>query len=150
MKKSSVLVATLAGIAMLFLSAPLYAGTNFEDVIKLNETSYKHTKGIIEFSHAKHVDEYKNGCGECHHNDKGEPLSDLKKGDDVKRCVECHSKPGEIKGKEAKGLSKEEKRQYHANALHDNCRNCHKAYNKKNNTKAAPTSCTKCHPKKKK
>ena len=40
--------------------------------------------------------------------------------------------------------------EYHAEALHENCISCHKDYNKKNKTKAAPQSCTKCHPKKKK
>ena len=38
-----------------------------------------------------------------------------------------------------------EKLAYHANALHENCISCHKAYNKENKTKAAPSSCTKCH-----
>ena len=37
-----------------------------------------------------------------------------------------------------------------AEAIHANCISCHKDYNKKNKTKAAPQSCTKCHPKKKK
>ena len=40
--------------------------------------------------------------------------------------------------------------EYHAEAIHENCITCHKAYNKKNKTKAAPQACTKCHPKKKK
>jgi hypothetical protein len=52
-------------------------------------------------------------------------------------------------------ISKDEKKkirmEYHAEALHDNCRVCHKSYNKKYKPKKkAPTTCTKCHPKKKK
>jgi len=39
--------------------------------------------------------------------------------------------------------------EYQAEAMHENCISCHKAYDKKNKTKAAPTSCTKCHPKNK-
>jgi len=37
----------------------------------------------------------------------------------------------------------------HAEALHLNCISCHKKANKASGTKAAPTSCAKCHPKKK-
>ncbi|NNL41226.1 MAG: hypothetical protein HKO79_01910 [Desulfobacterales bacterium] len=32
--------------------------------------------------------------------------------------------------------------------LQQNCIKCHKAYNKQKNTKAAPATCIKCHPKK--
>lgn len=146
-KRLVAILAVAVTMTALFAVSALYAGNTFEDVIKLEEKSYPHTKGIVEFSHAKHVDEYKATCGECHHDENGKPLADLKKGDDVKKCVECHSKPGEIKGKDAKGMDDKQKREYHANALHDNCRDCHKDYNKKNNTKAAPTTCTGCHPK---
>lgn len=136
----------LAGFIAVLGVVGLYAA-DFPDVIPMNESSYEHTKGIVEFSHGKHVDKYNAGCGECHHDNNGKPLTKLEKGSDVQKCLECHSKPGEVKGKDAKGLSAEEKRQYHANALHDNCRECHRDFNKKNKTKAAPTTCLKCHPK---
>jgi hypothetical protein len=51
-------------------------------------------------------------------------------------------------------LSKAEKKSkelaYHAEALHDNCRGCHRDYNRKNNLKsrdeeAAPLRCSDCH-----
>ena len=141
------LVITIA--ASMFLVAGLYAGTKLEDEFLMN-SDYKHKKSLALFTHKKHVEDYKIGCGDCHHDDQGKPLNDLKEGDNVQKCIECHKKPGEIKGKKAKGLSKQEKREYHANALHDNCRTCHRKYNKENNTKAAPTKCTGCHPKKKK
>ncbi|MCP4107762.1 MAG: cytochrome c3 family protein [Desulfobacteraceae bacterium] len=125
-----------------------------------NKAYEKHKKGIVQFTHKKHAEDYakanpdfyKNGCGECHHNEKNEPLKDLKMGDDVKNCMECHKKAAEApKGKKApKKLSKEQKREYHANAIHDNCKGCHKTFNKKKKTKAAPTTCAKCHPKTKK
>ena len=160
MKRKSLLLSAVAfTVAMLFIAAGIYAGTKAPDMIKMDNKAYeKHTKGIVDFSHTKHAVDYakkspefyKNGCGECHHDENGKPLANLKDGDDVQKCIECHKIPGELKGKEAKGKSKEEKRQYHANALHDNCKGCHKEYNKKNKTKAAPTTCTKCHPKTKK
>ncbi|MDM8539063.1 cytochrome c3 family protein [Desulfobacterales bacterium HSG17] len=148
--KSLVLAAFVACLAVIFATTCIYAGTKVEDVIKLEDPSYKHKKGISEFTHKKHVTDYKATCGECHHDKDGKPLAELKEGDDVQRCIECHKKPGEIKGKKAKGLSKEQKREYHANALHDNCKGCHKAFNKKTKSKKAPVTCGKCHPKKKK
>ena len=156
MKHAKLLLALAAvAVASMFLAAGLYAGTTVADTVKL-EAPYEHTKGIIEFSHLKHSTEYKNAkgavisCGECHHDDQGQPLTDLKAGDDVQKCFECHSEPGELKGKKAKGKSDAELIKYHANALHENCITCHKNYNKANKTKAAPQTCSKCHPRKKK
>jgi hypothetical protein len=120
------------------------------------------------FEHKKHQDDYaekypefyKNGCGECHHDEDNKPLSDLKEGDDVQRCIECHKIPAEIPAKlkkemRTKKVPKEERKkkrmEYQAEAFHDNCEGCHKLYNKKYKPKKkAPTTCAKCHPKKKK
>lgn len=148
--KRTFLLLLVVGITVMFAATIIQAGTTVPDVIKMENPAYeKHTKGIVEFSHKKHATEYGATCGECHHDDKGQPLANLKEGDDVQGCFTCHNKPGELKGKKAKGKSKAEKLEYHANAIHDNCQGCHKDYNKKNKTKAAPTTCTKCHPKKK-
>ncbi len=154
------LQAAMVGVAVLFLAAGIHAGTDVPDVVKMDTPGYsEHTKGIVEFHHKKHSEEYakkapdfyKNGCGECHHDADNKPLKNLKAGDNVQRCIECHKKPGEKpKGKGAPKLSKSQELEYHAEALHENCRECHKSYNKANKTKAAPTTCTKCHPKKKK
>ena len=135
-----------------------------------NKAYKKHKKGIVEFSHKKHAEAYaknhpefyKNGCGECHHDDQNKPLSNLKTGDDVQSCIACHKKPGEMPSKKKKAMRKaklkkaEQKKKklvYHAEAIHENCRGCHKLYNKKSklkskDPKAAPTTCKKCHPKK--
>jgi cytochrome c553 len=150
--KKRLLMAAIAGFALLFASTAIHAGKKVSDVIKLKSPEYeKHTKGIVEFSHKKHYTEYKASCGDCHHDETGKPLADLKEGDDVQRCIECHKKPGERpKGKDAPKLDKKQRLEYHAEALHYNCKDCHKAYNKANKTKKAPTTCTKCHPRKKK
>ena len=149
-KKSLFLVLSLLGIAILFISAGIYAGTTAPDVIKMENKIYdKHTKGIVEFSHKKHTVDYKGTCGECHHDATGKPL-DLKEGDAVQSCAECHSKAGLApKGKDAPKLTPKEKMEYHAEAIHKNCIDCHKASNTKTGTKNAPTSCAKCHPQKK-
>ena len=156
MNKKGFLIISTMGFIVLFASVALYAGSEAPAVIKM-QNDYEHTKEIVEFTHAKHIDEYKSACGDCHHDENNKPLSNLKTGDPVKKCIECHSKPGEVT-KEEKDKWKKEKikkaekdklaRQWHAEALHDNCRGCHKDYNKKNKTKAAPTTCVKCHPKK--
>ena len=166
------LVLVVVGCAALFVAAGIYAKT-IPDVIELNDPAYKvHKKGVVHFEHGKHQKEYvekypefyKNGCGDCHHDKDNKPLSDLKEGDEVKKCIECHKIAAEMPKKEkqalkkdvkAKKISKEELKskilEYHAEALHENCRVCHKSYNKKYKPKkTAPTTCTKCHPKKKK
>jgi len=150
-KRSLLLIIALAGIATMFIAVGIHAGTEVCDVIKMENAAYdKHTKSIVMFSHKKHVEEYKAGCGECHHDENNKPLDNLKAGDDVKNCIECHKKAGYITGKDAKGLTKEQKREYHANAIHDNCKDCHKKFNKKEGLKskdkgASPTTCKQCH-----
>ena len=72
-----------------------------------------------------------------------------KEGDPVKKCSECHKENAAEKNSltfckkaypagKAPGLKC---------AYHMNCIGCHKAMKKEG--KKAPTSCTKCHPKKK-
>ena len=161
MTKKHLITTVIIGAAILFVSAAIYAKPA-PDMIKLQDPAYKeHKKGVVDFTHKKHQNDYaeqypeyyKNGCGECHHDDKGKPLAKLKDGDDVQKCIDCHKTPGEApKGKKAKKkLSKKEKiKEYHAEALHANCKDCHKKFNKKYKPKKAPTTCAKCHPKKKK
>jgi hypothetical protein len=164
MNKRCLVTLVLVVIATLFVVAGIYAGTQVQDEIKMENKAYaKHTKSIVTFSHLKHSKEYveqnpdlyKSGCGECHHDKDNKPLTNLKEGDDVQNCIECHKKPGNMTGKEAKDLSKEQKREYHANAIHDNCKGCHKLFNKNKNLKlkdpgVAPVTCKQCHPEEKK
>ncbi|MFC1829711.1 cytochrome c3 family protein [Thermodesulfobacteriota bacterium] len=152
-------ISIIAGIVCLLVSQSILAGTDVQSEIRMeNKTYTKHKKGIVMFPHEKHSKEYlkqfsdiyENGCGECHHDKDNAPLVDLKADDPVQPCIECHPKPGERpKGKGATKLSKTEKLQYHAEAIHANCKACHKAVNKKTGKKSAPTTCAKCHPKKK-
>ena len=54
--KSLLLVMSVVGIATLFLSASIFAGTTVPDVIKMETKGYeKHEKGAVSFSHKKHV-----------------------------------------------------------------------------------------------
>ncbi|MBW1835071.1 MAG: cytochrome c3 family protein [Deltaproteobacteria bacterium] len=144
MNKRSLLIIAVVGIASMFLATAIYAGTTVADVVNMENKAYKkHKKSIVKFSHKKHNVEYKAGCGECHHDTEGKPLSALKMGDEVHNCIECHKKPGR-----APRAKKGEAKLSNAEALHKNCIGCHKIA-KKSGKKAAPTSCAKCHPKKK-
>jgi hypothetical protein len=157
----------VVALATLFVAGGIYAAA-VPDVIPLEDKAYKkHKKGVVKFEHKKHWDAYakeypefyKNGCGECHHDKDNKPLTELKEGDEVQKCIECHKIASEVPKKlkkewRKKKISKDEKKkkrmEYHAEALHDNCRDCHKKFNKKYKPKKAPTTCTKCHPKSKK
>ena len=165
----SVLAMGAFGIT-LCVGAGLYAAADVPDVIKMENKAYKkHSDPIVEFHHKKHAEEYakkypdlyKSGCGECHHDDKNQPLKDLKPGDAVKSCIECHKKLGEMPSKEKramrkKKLSKKEqksrKMEYHAEAVHDNCKVCHRIHIRANKLKPKnpgypPIQCKKCHTK---
>ncbi|MDJ0721419.1 MAG: cytochrome c3 family protein [Desulfobacterales bacterium] len=158
--KKQLLTLCLVGMACLFFAAAIQAATEVADVIPLQDPAYeKHTKGIVQFTHKKHATEYGGACGDCHHDDKGQPLADQAALDAFGkvRCIECHkiasTVPKEIKKEwKEKKVSKEEQKklklEYHAEAVHMNCIACHKKWNKENKSKAAPVSCSKCHPKK--
>lgn len=150
MNKKVLLIAAL--FSVVFIVVGVQAGTKANPVISMNNPGYdKHTKGIVEFGHQKHVKEYGAKCGECHHDDKGKPLSELKSGDEVQSCAACHKEFGKKpKGEKLKKIEKIKK--YHKDALHANCQGCHKDWNKKkglkkNDPKAAPATCNACHPK---
>jgi hypothetical protein len=170
MRKGNVAIAFgIIGLSLLFLATGMYAGTEVQDVIKMENKAYKkHKRRIVEFSHKKHQEDYakshpdfyKNGCGECHHDKDNKPLTKLKAGDNVQGCIECHKKPAVMPSAEKKKirkLSKKEKKskklEYHAEAVMMNCTDCHKKYNRKNKLKSkskgyAPATCTTCHKKK--
>ena len=134
------------------------------DVIRMENPAYEeHKRGIVEFTHKAHSEEYaeqnpelyEHGCGTCHHDDQGEPLTDLAAGDPVDLCIDCHDKPGEMprdvkKELRAEGLSRDEMKsrelEYHAEALHESCIGCHRDFKKQTRSRAAPTTCSKCHP----
>ena len=157
MLKKGLLATVVFAFVFVFAIGGLQAGKDVADEFMM-KSDYPHEKAIVTFTHKKHIEEYGATCGECHHDADGKPLDNLKMGDDVQKCIECHKKPGEVPKElkqewKAKKIKKKEKdrlsREYHAEAIHDNCRGCHKKHNKKTKTKDAPTTCAKCHPKEK-
>ncbi len=152
MNKKLLILLITVGMALLFVSTSLYAGTVPPDTMQLYDQAFKkHKKGPVAFPHKKHIEEYKLNCGECHHDANHKPLNNLKMTDDVKKCVECHKATKKVRGEK---LTKKEKiKKYLEYAMHANCITCHKKFNKKKTGKVrgpAPTSCNKCHARKKK
>ncbi len=119
------------------------------EIIPMKSDVYdEHTRGIVMFPHEKHFTTLEIGCGECHHDARGNPLNDITLTDTIDTCGACHSKPGNApKPKEGETLSMEEKLSYHAEALHESCITCHRGRNAATGTRTAPTGCVACHPK---
>ena len=94
------------------------------------------TKPVIVFNHKLH--QGLSECGECHHGEDADgALVAYVDGQAIPKCIKCHRHEVE-EGKSAT-------QSVYAKKLHKNCKDCHKAANKKSGTKSAPTSCTKCH-----
>lgn len=156
MNKRLITLLLAAGIAVIFVATGIQAGTSVNDTFEMKTDGYKKRKKgapkfkLVEFTHKKHVEEYGISCGECHHDKDGKALTGLKMGDDVQKCSECHNKFKKDK-KNKKDIM------VHENAMHKNCIDCHKDFNKKKDPKdkkgvkgPAPASCGKCHKKEKK
>ena len=130
MNKKLLTLLLAAGIAVIFAATGLHAGTECKPVMTMEDPGYKTRKKappkfkLVEFTHQKHVQEYKISCGDCHHDNEGKPLTELKKGDDVQKCSECHNKFKKDKNNKKDIM-------VHENALHGNCVGCHKELNKK-------------------
>ena len=161
-KKALIWITMIVTVVTLSTAIKNYAETKVSDVIRLENKSYKeHKEHIVVFQHRKHQQEYRkinpelfnSTCGDCHHDEDNKALTKLKEGDHVKPCIECHKKADYIDGKESKRLSEKEIREYQANVMHDNCKECHKKFKKKKGLKTkdkgyAPSTCKTCHSKK--
>lgn len=152
MDKRYLLLALVVFAFAMFLSAGLYAAQKeCPDVVQMkNDKAFeKHKMGIVEFSHKKHAEEYKAGCGDCHHDDKGEPLTALKCTDEVKSCFECHNKTGVPKMDKSIPAAERKKQEvtFYYGAIHANCIDCHKKVKQEKKSEKAPVGCIQCHPK---
>ena len=156
MSKKLFTILLAAGIAVFFTASGIQAGTKAEDVItmksKLLDAKRKKSPDVkegkpayklVEFTHKKHLEEYKLTCGDCHHDKDGKPLADLKMGDDVQKCEECHTN---VKAKNKTFQGKYKKKpvdiMHLESAFHENCIGCHKEKGLK-----AGTKCGDCHKK---
>ncbi|MDD9301580.1 MAG: cytochrome c3 family protein [Desulfobacter sp.] len=154
MNKKLITLLLAAGIAVIFLATGLQAGTEVGDVVTMESKVIKKRKKspeakkptqLVQFTHKKHSEEYKLTCGDCHHDKDGKPLADLKAGDDVQKCDECHNRVKAVKkDKTFQGVYKKKPvdiLQLEA-AMHENCVGCHKKMKVE-----AGTKCGDCHKK---
>jgi len=112
---------------------------DIDDGTILTTDLFETKKSPVNFTHMKHIYDYNVKCDSCHH---------IKETDKVfiisfAKCESCHNKE--------KGDRKDIMR--YEIAYHNNCIGCHKEVNIKDGDPKgrkgpAPTSCTKCHPKK--
>lgn len=98
----------------------------------------------LDSTHKSHVGDYDVACGQCHVDQDGKPLDVLK----IESCIACHKTPG-LSPKEvgAPRMAMEERLEYHGEAVHFMCRNCHRDYNVEKKAQLAPVACNDCHPK---
>ncbi|WP_320044199.1 cytochrome c3 family protein [uncultured Desulfobacter sp.] len=155
MSKKLFTILLAAGIALIFTASGIQAGTEVGDVVTMKSKllDAKRKKGpdakkpckLVEFTHKKHIEEYKLSCGDCHHDKDGKPLADLKMGNDVQKCEACHT---HAKAKKAdktfqgKYKKKPVDIMHLESAIHENCIGCHKEKGLKVGTK-----CGDCHKK---
>ncbi len=103
--------------------------------------------GPVKFQHAKHVEDYGAGCGDCHHDSDFEPIESHDP-DETYSCSECHEEEGLIRGPIAENdASDSDLIAYRANALHLQCIGCHRQYNDEKKVVRVPESCITCHAK---
>lgn len=136
-------------IVTMVSAGSLFAGTEVADELVMDYNKYTQRKyeppqyEVFVFTHKKHNVDYDISCGDCHHDKEGNPLNDLKMGDNVQNCVECHTELQKTKENRKSILLLE-------NAIHENCVVCHKATNikagdPKGRKGPAPVACTACH-----
>lgn len=147
MKRKFFLISVAALVAMAFTAVGIHAGTKYPEKIEMKTTKIfpKHKMGIVVFDHKKHEaakpDGYALKCGECHHDKDNKPLNDLKPGDELKLCSDCHKEAGNASPKAFKKPTQKDLKKYYV-AIHANCINCHATLKK------GPTKCAQCHPQK--
>lgn len=107
------------------------------------KTNYR---GKVTFTHSKHIADYKIPCGKCHHDDSGEPLTNLKVGDELAgSCTDCHTEVVLLRGKSLRDTPPDELTDYYPNMIHKMCIGCHMKHNNKNHTFTVPEACYGCH-----
>ncbi len=148
MSRKSLSVLMVGLIGLLFLTVGSVTAADVADTITMDSKVYpKHTKKVFPFTHKKHADHKDIGCADCHHVYK-DGKNTWKEGDEVQKCEACHKEVG----KPPKGMDKAEKvKKYHKNAIHENCKACHKKMIDKNSDMGKKLKkCSGCHPSTKK
>ena len=150
MDKKTIGFLTIICTALLFPAVGSLTAADAPENITMDSKIYsKHTKGLVQFSHKKHADQEGIGCSDCHHVYK-DGKNTWKEGDEVQKCEACHSEPAKPKGDKTKMSKAEKIKKYHKDALHANCKGCHKKMIDKTSEMGMKLKkCSGCHPNKK-
>jgi hypothetical protein len=151
MRKRLFTVLTVVLSALLFLTVGSLTATDVPDTITMDSKIYpKHTKKNVTFTHKEHADHKDIGCADCHHVYK-DGKNTWKEGDVVQKCEECHNEPAKPKGDKTKMSKAEKIKKYCKDAVHANCKGCHKKMiDKESEMGKSLKKCSGCHPNKKK
>lgn len=101
--------------------------------------------GAVEFSHGKHFSSEGRSCGDCHHDDSGEPREDLEAGMDIDNCIDCHGEEGLVYGRPADEMADGDLVEHRANVMHRLCVGCHERSSAAAKALVAPLACRGCH-----
>ena len=101
--------------------------------------------GAVEFSHEKHFSDYGPSCSDCHHDDSGEPRTDLTSGMDVDNCIDCHDEEDLVYGRPADEMDEGGLIAHRANVVHRLCVGCHERSSAEAKALVAPLACRGCH-----
>lgn len=127
-KKLTIVAVAAALLGLVFITGPA-AAAEVPDEVSLHDPAFgEHKKGPVKLHHKKHSEEYKLSCIECHHEyQNGKNV--WKEGDPVKKCSACHDVE-----------KREGKKDKLKNALHKNCKECHRKAGK-----GPFKKCNECH-----
>ena len=101
--------------------------------------------GAVEFSHEKHFSSEGRSCGDCHHDDSGEPREELEAGMDIDNCTDCHGEEGLVYGRPADEMADGDLIEHRANVMHRLCVGCHEQSSAAAKALVAPLACRGCH-----
>ncbi len=143
MGRNTLCTLTVFVAALLFIMVNSLIASDVPETITMDSKLYeKHRKGSVTFPHKKHAEYEGISCTDCHHVYE-DGKNAWKEGDPVQNCEACHSKTGRA----PRDMDKAERiKQYHQDAIHENCRGCHKKMVDRSTEKGkALARCSGCH-----
>ena len=145
MKLKAFSIPTVLLTVLLLLMVGSLSATDVPDTVTMDSQVYtQDTRAPVTFSHKGHAEHKDIGCVDCHHvYEDGKNV--WKEGDEVQKCEACHQNTE----KPPQGMKKADKiKEYHKEALHANCKDCHKKMiDKESELGQKLKKCTGCHTK---
>jgi hypothetical protein len=119
-------------MGLLFTTVGLLTAADSPESVLLEYPFKDPKRGPVKLNHNEHV-KYGVACNECHHVYK-DGVNVWKEGDPVQKCSECHLEE-----------SADEKVLNFQNAMHKNCKDCHRDLEKEGKPTGPWKKCNDCH-----